>query len=788
MLSENYLKKELYDLVKKDRNIFDFIQNSSLDGLWYWDLDEVEEEWMNSKFWTTLGYDPNEMPHKSSAWKDIIHPDDLKIAETNFYQHLDNPDHPYDQVVRYTHKEGHTVWIRCRGMAVRDENGKPKRMLGAHLDITEQKQQTEFLDLTSKIANIGVWQANVETREVIWSHSTKLIHEVEETYNPSWGEAIDFIKEGEFRDRMNSIIENSVVTGEPWNEDILIITPKGKEKWVRARGFSKIDKGKTIELYGTIQDINEEKLKALQLAQSEQLFKQVFESAAIGMGIVDLYGKWLRVNKSLCGILGYTEEELLKRSFQEITHPEDLERDLALQKELKEASRNNYQIEKRYLHSNGSIVWVVIAVSMVRDQESRPLHFISQITDITSTKKAQAKVEEYNSEMESLMRGTENVAIIGTDLDGFITTYNEGAEYLLGYTAKEMTNKQTPMIVLSEEEVVQQYQRLVNADIGNRQSMDMLLELSKTNLVKGMEWVYVPKNGEVFPVQLSITTKKDKNGNINGYLYIAVDISLLKNTEHKLKEANKSVAKMNEQLLEKNEELEKFAYVAAHDLQEPLRMITSFLGLFKKRYEPIIDDKGREYIHFAVDGAKRMGELIQGILAYSKTGIHNNKMLDLHALVTDIAEVFKLDDPYRQAEIIIGNLPEIAADGVAMRQLFTNLVGNALKYQPKENVPKVKIECLKDGPEQMLFMVADNGLGIEHEYRDQIFNLFNRLHGKSEYSGSGIGLATCKKIVAMYNGNIWMEPNGNGGSIFYFTMDSKRLIQKKTKVRSSKRP
>ena len=133
---DNYLKKELYELIKKDESIFDFIQLSSLDGLWYWDIENPENEWMNARFWETLGYNPDEMPHLSSAWQSIINPEDLQVALENFNKHVENPNHPYDQIVRYTLKNGSVVWIRCRGLAIRDANGKVIRMLGAHHDIT----------------------------------------------------------------------------------------------------------------------------------------------------------------------------------------------------------------------------------------------------------------------------------------------------------------------------------------------------------------------------------------------------------------------------------------------------------------------------------------------------------------------------------------------------------------------------------------------------------------------------------------------------------------------------
>lgn len=138
--SQNYLQEELYSLIQSDGKIFDFLQESSLDGLWYWDIENPDNEWMNDRFWEVLGYDPKEKKHFSSEWQGIINQDDLAMAMDNFESHCKNPNHPYDQIVRYTHRDGSIVWIRCRGMAIRDDSGKPIRMIGAHNDITKLKE------------------------------------------------------------------------------------------------------------------------------------------------------------------------------------------------------------------------------------------------------------------------------------------------------------------------------------------------------------------------------------------------------------------------------------------------------------------------------------------------------------------------------------------------------------------------------------------------------------------------------------------------------------------------
>ena len=154
-MEENYLKKELYELINADTNIFEFIQSGSLDGIWYWDLDNPENEWMSPKFWETLGYNPDEKKHLANEWQDIIYQEDLKLAIENLEKHCANPNHPYDQIVRYKHINGSTIWIRCRGLAIRDKNGTARRMLGAHLDITSLKEtEKEISRLTREYEKV----------------------------------------------------------------------------------------------------------------------------------------------------------------------------------------------------------------------------------------------------------------------------------------------------------------------------------------------------------------------------------------------------------------------------------------------------------------------------------------------------------------------------------------------------------------------------------------------------------------------------------------------------------
>jgi signal transduction histidine kinase len=218
-------------------------------------------------------------------------------------------------------------------------------------------------------------------------------------------------------------------------------------------------------------------------------------------------------------------------------------------------------------------------------------------------------------------------------------------------------------------------------------------------------------------------------------------------------------------------EMETFAYAASHDLREPLRMVKSYLTLFEKKYGSSFDEKAKEYIHFAVDGANRMDSLIKDLLAYSLAGKadENCNDIDINNVVDEIKQLNKLVIAEKEAVIETKNLPIIHISHAAIRQILQNLISNALKYQAIGVKPVVVISFLQTATHWQ-FMVKDNGIGIPAANLDNVFTLFKRLHTKEKYSGTGIGLAICKKIVLQHDGNIWVESEEGKGSTFYFTI------------------
>jgi light-regulated signal transduction histidine kinase (bacteriophytochrome) len=225
------------------------------------------------------------------------------------------------------------------------------------------------------------------------------------------------------------------------------------------------------------------------------------------------------------------------------------------------------------------------------------------------------------------------------------------------------------------------------------------------------------------------------------------------------------------ELKRSNDELQQFAYVSSHDLQEPLRMVASYTQLLAKRYKGRLDSDADEFIAFAVDGCNRMQGLIQDLLAYSRTGTNGKALREISGDDALNEALTNLRTTIGESGAVVTHdpLPVIQTDDTQLTQVFQNLVGNAIKYRSAE-VPHVHVSATKNGGHEWIFSVRDNGLGIDPQYFERIFILFQRLHGRNEFEGTGIGLAICKKIVERLGGRIWVESQPGKGSTFHFAL------------------
>ena len=407
--SDHYLFTELKSLLKSDDRLFNFIESSALDGVWFWDLENPENGWMSPTFWKILGYDPTSKKHLKSEWQSIVNKDDIKIALQNLEDHYADERSTFDQVVRYTHKSGHIIWVRCRGVAIRNSEGKPIRMLGAQTDISEIKEQerarTEkekkqklafqkqaaLLDALEKTANIGTWEVDLKTDKVVWSDQTKRIHEVSLDYEPNLEEGINFYKPGESQRLITEAVQKGINEGEPWNLELELITAAGRNIWVRAQGIPQFEKGECIGLFGVFQDITpqkqieEQKQKIRERAVAESIRLQVANDA-IGMGVweFDLITEELLWDKWMYSLYGVSEEEFTGayEAWEKAIHPDDRE---DRKKLLDYAIENNvnYDTQFRVVMPDGKIKHLKANAIILRNDAGEAVKAIGVNYDIT---------------------------------------------------------------------------------------------------------------------------------------------------------------------------------------------------------------------------------------------------------------------------------------------------------------------------------------------------------------------------------------------------------------------
>lgn len=315
----------------------------------------------------------------------------------------------------------------------------------------------------------------------------------------------------------------------------------------------------------------------------------------------------------------------------------------------------------------------------------------------------------------------------------------------------------------SQEELIGQNHRILKS---GKQPDGLFIGMWKA-ISQGLIWrgeiCNRAKDGSFYWVYATINPIIGLNGEIDRFVAIRFDITAQKKAEENLR-------LQSIELKRSNEELQKFAYVASHDLQEPLRMVSSYTQLLERKYGDQLDADAKEYIGYAVDGANRMQKLIKDLLDYSRVSTKSNPFddVDCNEVLEDVRFNLGAAIESTEAELLVGELPEIKGDQSQLTRLFQNLIGNALKFVSSKK-PKVEVYC-EELPSSWKFSVADNGIGIEAEYTERIFVIFQRLHTKEAYEGSGMGLAICKRIVERHMGEIWHEANESGGSTFHFTL------------------
>lgn len=493
----------------------------------------------------------------------------------------------------------------------------------------------------------------------------------------------------------------------------------------------------------------------------EKRFRTTFEQAAVGIAHVSPSGQWLRVNDTLCRIVGYTRAELMGATFQEITHADDLQLDLDHVGRLLAGEITHYEMEKRYVRKDATLVSVLLTVALVRDGRGAPDYFISVVQDLTQLKRAEAALLASEKRL-TLAFEHAPLPICIHDRGGEVVLLNRAWERLSGYGRGDIqTLRDWVALATGRKKGVSRtaMEKFFHADGRVREGEFRVRTRSGGRCI----WDFTSAS-----LGLSVDGREL-------VMSMATDVTLRHDQEHMIRVRNKALDKANK-------DLEYFAYVASHDLQEPLRSIAGYVQLLQRRHAEKLDEQALRYIDRTVGATARMQTLIKDLLAFSRVSTHGKPFarVDLDEVMSIVVEDLGAQMERANAQVQWGNLPTVLGDQVQLLQLFQNLIGNAIKYHGEEP-PEVMVwaDSVEAGAGERFdepvwrVHVCDNGIGIDSEYFDVIFNIFQRLHARDEYEGTGVGLSMCRRIVERHGGEITVQSTPGQGSVFSFTLPEK---------------
>jgi PAS domain S-box-containing protein len=500
------------------------------------------------------------------------------------------------------------------------------------------------------------------------------------------------------------------------------------------------------------------------LRKNEAQLKTVIENLGEGVVVSDLTGQILHFNRAALAMHGFAsldEIRLHLREFADIFVLSSLDGTVLpieqwpLARILRGEKLHEWEVHIRRKESDRQRVFSY-GGTLVLEPSGKPLLAVVTISDITARKHD----EEARTRLAAIVEFSGD-AIIGKDLHSTVTSWNNGAQKIFGYSANEMVGRSITQLIPPDRQGEEE---------------EILERIRHGESVEHFETVRITKDGTPLNVSVTVSPIKDEAGTVLGASKIVRDVTERKQAEAKIHELNvtleQRVAERTAQLEAANKELEAFSYSVSHDLRTPLRAVDGFSQAVEEDYGPQLPEEGRRYLRTIREGAQRMGTLIDDLLAFSRLSRQpvNKQLVDTGKLVRDILEELNPRQQGRQVEIHIGNLPSCQGDAALLKQVWVNLLSNALKYTRKRESAVIEIGCVQEQGTNTYF-VRDNGSGFDMKYAHKLFGVFQRLHRVEDYEGTGVGLAIVQRIIHRHGGRIWAEAALERGATFHFTLE-----------------
>jgi len=733
---------------------FELIARATNDAIWDHSF-TTNQTVGNQNLYNLYGFTPGKHHINFEIFESRVHPDDLERIKDNMKNAIESHAVFISEEFRFRSVDGTYKHFFDRAYISYDDNGAPARVLGAMQDVTERIEDREQIlkekGLSDSIINslpAVFYLYNKAGKFLRWNKNFEIVtgYSGEEINNLH---PLDLFDDEE-KKLLDKKIRNVFLSGEDNLEANFLL--KNKQKIPYYFSGMKIEyEGETC-LMGFGLDFSDKVKADRQIKESEQKFRSLVEQASDGVAILSETGTPLYISPSVERILGYTETESMHLNVFELIHPDDVD---AAKKLFAQVMRNpGIPIKgaiSRVLHKYGTWHWL-------EDTITNMLHIpsingiVKNFRDVTEKLEIEKRIMNEKELSDSIINSLPGIFYL-YDIDGKFLRWNKNFETVTGYTAAE----------------IRQMHPLDFYDVDDKPAVAQRSKDVFANRRPGIEFLLLTKSGQKIPFYYnSVATEYEGAPALVG---MGFDVTDRKKIERELKISNEQLEQKATELKTSFAELERFAYIVSHDLQEPLRMVSSFLKLLEQKYKDELDETAQKYIHFAVDGSDRMKQLINDLLEYSRTGTNTDIATDtnMNEVMQEVLMVLHNSIREQHAAVEVEGLPVLHnTSKIQMFQLMQNLISNALKYH-SERKPLIKIGA-RVVDAAWVFSIQDNGIGIDPKYADKIFIIFQRLHSKTEFSGTGIGLSICKKIVEKHGGKIWVESTPGNGSTFYFSI------------------
>ncbi|MEP7142084.1 MAG: PAS domain S-box protein [Ferruginibacter sp.] len=701
------------------------------------------------------GYSIGDFYANSLLWFQVIHPDDrVLIDEEN---ELLNNGVKTKSAYRIILKDKTTRWIEVKAIPVIVQ-GRLTRVEGVVNDITERKNAEKLL-IEREAKYRSFFENNIDG--VLLSRPDGAIEEANpaacEIFKATEKEICEYSRSGLLRiadPSLLSLLEERDHTGKVKGEGIFM--RRDGTTFSAEIASSKFKDTNGEERTSTIvRDITDRKKAEAAMVMNERQLDLIYNTVTDSIFMLNIEAgdryKFVSVNLSFLKATGLKKEQVIGKYIAELIPSPSLELALAKYKEaLTEKKTISWEEQTRY---PTGIKTGIVSINPVLEDNGNCIRIIGSVHDISEERKAEQSIAESEQRYRQIVE-TAQEGIWMIDEDNNTTFINKKMCEIIEYAPEEIMGKRIHIFM----------------DGDANKNAAQQIERRKQGISETHDSTFITKSGKAVSTSVSTNPVFDEAGIYKGALAMVTDITKRKHNEELLQKSEANLDQKNKELERKNKELEQFAYVASHDLQEPLRTTCSFVQLLKEQYEGKLDKKADKYLHFIVDSSDRMKILINDLLEYSRIGsTHKMERVNCNKILQDvIADLYKaISDS--AAEIISEELPIVNGYPTEIKQLFQNLVINAIKFSKLNVIPLIKISVKRSGG-YWHFTIADNGIGIEQQHSERIFIIFQRLHTRSEYPGSGIGLSHCKKIVELHHGKIWVDSIPGEGSVFHFTI------------------